>query len=245
MDVDEKNSGAMNSSAARFSGVCTGREKLGGLTASLGATGGYATLDSRRSVVDVDAGLNRETESDWSGGLFTIHGGLSYQADLGSVFVRPQATLDYIWFKEADPTESGGGEAIDLDRRPHISKRRFVGATLDMRSLWRRDGWKKELTRVAPGFRQGPANHSQLIGAASSKRNSMSSKRRGVGGRVPRLGQIFGTRLEGGGEFRDDYDAYDGGSMRGEFWPAFRLAWSGRACPPRLTSRSVRGFRRR
>lgn len=218
LDVDEKNSGANEYlGGSVFSAGLYWREKLGDLTAALGATGGYASLDSRRSVVDVDTGLNRETNSDWSGGLFTVHGGVSYQADLGAVFARPHATLDYIWFKEGDRTESGGGEAIDLaiDGRTSSQLAGFVGATLGMRLGF---GGEMEWTpEITAGWRQvsgkGPGDTKAKFIGGGEVFNMESPELEG-GAAVARAalrgaGSYFDLGLEGGGEFRDDYDAYD------------------------------------
>ncbi|HYD45015.1 MAG TPA: autotransporter outer membrane beta-barrel domain-containing protein, partial [Phenylobacterium sp.] len=218
LDVDEKNSGANEFlGGSVFSAGLYWREKLGGLTASLGATGGYASLDSRRTVVDVDAGLNRETKSDWSGGLFTLHGGLSYQADLGPVFLRPQASVDYLWFKEGDRTESGGGEAIDLDIDGRTSSQlaAFVGATLGMRLGFGGEmEWSPELTG---GWRQvsgkGPGDTTaRFLGGGETF--TLSSPDLDGGAAVARAafrgsGTYFDIGVEGGAEFRDEYDAYD------------------------------------
>jgi hypothetical protein len=218
LDVDEKNSGANEFlGGSVFSAGLYWRETLGDLTASLGATGGYASLDSRRTVVDVDAGLNRETNSDWSGGLFTLHGGLSYQADLGPVFVRPQASLDYIWFKEGDRTESGGGEAIDLeiDSRTSSQLAAFVGATLGTRLGFGGEmEWTPELTG---GWRQvsgkGPGDTTARFLGGGETFNLESPDLDG-GAAVARAafrgsGSYFDIGVEGGAEFRDEYDAYD------------------------------------
>ena len=218
LDVDEKNSGANEFlGGSVVSAGLYWREKLGGLTAALGATGGYASLDSRRSVVDVAAGLNREAKSDWSGGLFTVHGGLSYQADLGPVFVRPQATLDYIWFKEGDRTESGGGTAIDLDIDSRTSSQlaAFVGTTLGMRIGF--GGEMEWIPEITGGWRQvsgkGPGDTTARFLGGGETFTLQSPDLEG-GAAVARAafrgaGTYFDFGLEGGAEFRDEYDAYD------------------------------------
>lgn len=218
LDVDEKNSGANEFlGGSVYSAGVYWRETLGDLTAALGATGGYASLDSRRTVVDVDAGLNRETKSDWSGGLFTLHGGLSYTADLGPVFLRPQVSADYLWFKEGGRAESGGGEAIDLDIDSRTSSQlsAFAGATLGMRLGFGGEmRWSPELTggwRQVSGKGPGDTTARFLAGGESF---TMGAPDLPGGAGVARValrgeGAYFDVGLEGGAEFRDDYKAYD------------------------------------
>jgi hypothetical protein len=194
------------------------RDTAGGLTANLGLNGGYATLKSTRVVSDPTAGLNKETKSDWSGLTFAAHAGLSYLLDLGRIYLKPQATADYFMLKEDGRTESGGGGAIDLsiDERSSNQLSAFAGLTLGARfgeeSAF---VWIPELTA---GWRQATGDGVDVTTArfvAGGPAFSLAAPDLSGGGPVVRLalrgqGQYFDFALEGGGEYREDYEAYDG-----------------------------------
>lgn len=194
------------------------RDTAGGLTANLGLNGGYATLKSTRVLSDPDAGLNKQAKSDWSGLTFAAHAGLSYLLDLGRFYLKPQASADYFMLKEDGRTESGGGEAMDLsiDERSSNQLSAFAGLTLGARfgeeSAF---VWIPELTA---GWRQAAGDGVDVTTArfvAGGPAFSLAAPDLSGGGPVVRLalrgqGQYFDFALEGGGEYRDDYEAYDG-----------------------------------
>ncbi|WP_293400509.1 autotransporter domain-containing protein [Phenylobacterium sp.] len=194
------------------------RDTAGGLTANLGLNGGYASLKSTRVLSDPAAGLNKETKSDWSGLTFAAHAGLSYLLDLGRFYFKPQATADYFMLKEDGRTESGGGGAMDLsiDERSSNQLSAFAGLTLGARfgeeSAF---VWIPELTA---GWRQAAGDGVDVTTArfvAGGPAFSLAAPDLSGGGPVVRLalrgqGQYFDFALEGGGEYRDDYEAYDG-----------------------------------
>lgn len=194
------------------------RDTAGGLTANLGLNGGYATLKSTRVLSDPDAGLNKQAKSDWSGLTFAAHAGLSYLLDLGRFYFKPQASADYFMLKEDGRTESGGGEAMDLsiDERSSNQLSAFAGLTLGARfgeeSAF---VWIPELTA---GWRQAAGDGVDVTTArfvAGGPAFSLAAPDLSGGGPVVRLalrgqGQYFDFALEGGGEYRDDYEAYDG-----------------------------------
>ncbi|WP_312167076.1 autotransporter domain-containing protein [Phenylobacterium sp.] len=219
VNVDDAFASAAESLGGQvFSAGVYWRDTAGGLTANLGLNGGYASLKSTRVLSDPAAGLNKEAKSDWSGLTFAAHAGLSYLFDLGRLYFKPQATADYFMLKENDRTESGGGGAMDLsiDERSSNQLSAFAGLTLGARfgeeSAF---VWVPELTA---GWRQAAGDGVDVTTArfvAGGPAFSLAAPDLSGGGPVVRLalrgqGQYFDFAVEGGGEYRDDYEAYDG-----------------------------------
>jgi hypothetical protein len=201
-----------------FSAGVYWRESAGGLTANLGLTGGYAALKSTRVVSDATIALSRTTKSDWNGVTFAAHGNLSYQLNAGIFFAKPQVTADYFLLKEDGRTESGGGQAVDLeiDSRSSTQLSAFAGVTIGARfgeeSAF---VWVPELTA---GWRQAAGDGVDVTTArfvAGGPSFNLAAPDLSGGGPVARIGlrgqgEYFDFAVEGGGEFRDDYEAYDG-----------------------------------
>ncbi|MGH6999689.1 MAG: autotransporter outer membrane beta-barrel domain-containing protein, partial [Phenylobacterium sp.] len=219
VNVDDAFASAAESLGGQvFSAGVYWRDTAGGLTANLGLNGGYASLKSTRVLSDPTAGLSKESKSDWSGLTLAAHAGLSYLFDLGRVYFKPQATADYFMLKEDGRTEAGGGAAMDLsiDERSSNQLSAFAGVTLGARfgeeSAF---VWKPELTA---GWRQAAGDGVDVTTArfvAGGPAFSLAAPDLSGGGPVVRLalrgqGQYFDFALEGGGEYRDDYEAYDG-----------------------------------
>ncbi|WP_156406049.1 autotransporter domain-containing protein [Phenylobacterium sp. Root700] len=219
VNVDDSFASAAESLGGQvFSAGVYWRDSVGGLTANLGLTGGYASLKSTRVVSDPTAGLNRSAKSDWSGGTFSAHGGLSYLLGAGRFFAKPQVTADYFLLKEDGRTESGGGDAVNLEigKRSSNQLSAFAGVTFGARfgeeSAF---VWIPELTA---GWRQAAGDGVDVTTArfvAGGPAFSLSAPDLSGGGPVLRLalrgqGEYFDFAIEGGGEVRDDYEAYDG-----------------------------------
>jgi hypothetical protein len=219
VNVDDSFASAAESLGGQvFSAGVYWRDSVGGLTANLGLTGGYASLKSTRVVSDPAAGLNREASSDWSGGTFSAHAGLSYLLNAGRFFFKPQVTGDYFLLKEDSRTEEGGGDAVNLeiDKRSSDQLSAFAGVTLGARfgeeSAF---VWIPELTA---GWRQAAGDGAGVTTArfvAGGPAFDLSAPDLSGGGPVVRLGlrgqgKYFDFGVEGSGEFRDDYEAYDG-----------------------------------
>ncbi|MFN3573385.1 MAG: autotransporter domain-containing protein [Phenylobacterium sp.] len=193
------------------------RNQMGGLHASAGLTGGYAWLQGDRAVVDTDAGLTREASSEWNAVTAAAHLGLSYTAEAGRFYAKPLVQADYFYFKEDGRTESGGGEAIDLAIEARTSQQlaAFAGVAFGVRfgdpetMVWRPE--------VTVGYRaltgDGPdATTAQFVSggpsftlAAPELEDGAAVLRAGIRGQS----RYFDLALEGGGEIRDDYEAYD------------------------------------
>ncbi|CAN5350780.1 autotransporter outer membrane beta-barrel domain-containing protein [soil metagenome] len=85
------------------------------------AAGGYATFDSKRSLVGNGIFLNNQ--ATWNGLTLALAGGASYERNFGRLNVRPEVYAEYFGLKEDAHSESGGGAGFDLDvdeRTGHI-----------------------------------------------------------------------------------------------------------------------------
>jgi outer membrane autotransporter protein len=219
VDVDDDYAAAAESLGGRvFSAGVYWRDQVGGLTANLGMNGGYAKMKSTRVVNDPAFGLNREARSDWNGVTFSAHAGIAYQLDAGPFYAKPKLTADYFLLKEDGRTEAGGGEAIDLsiEKRSSDQFSGFAGVTFGARfgeeSAF---AWVPELTA---GWRQAAGDGADVTTArfvAGGPSFSLNAPDLSGGGPVVRLalrgqGEYFDFAVEGGGEYRDDYEAYDG-----------------------------------
>lgn len=219
VNVDENGAAASESlTGSVFSAGVYWRESVGGLTANLGAMGGYASMTNERTLVDTDAGIQRKAESDWKGFTGAVHGNVSYTAKAGAFFARPHLTADYFLFKEDGRTEKGGGDSVNLiiEDRSSSQLSAFAGATFGVR-LGEESAfvWVPEVTA---GWRQvsgGGADDTTARFAAGGPSFTLSAPGLKGGGGVVRLalrgqGEYFDFAVEAGGEIRDDYEVYDG-----------------------------------
>ncbi len=216
VDVDE--AGAVGSESLSGTVLSAGvywRESLGQLTVGAGLSGGYARLKSERVLSD--SGFTRAASSDWNGATVAAHAHVNWNLEGDTFYARPQATLDYFLLKEGDRTETGGGDAVNLaiDERSSSQIAAFagvsVGAKFGMKGDFR---WGPELTA---GWRQvsgdgADATTARFVSGGSAF--TIASPELSGGGAVVRLalrGQsdYVDFALEGGGEIRDDYEAYD------------------------------------
>ncbi|MBP7815847.1 MAG: autotransporter domain-containing protein [Phenylobacterium sp.] len=216
VDVDEV--GAVGSESLSGTVLSAGvywRESLGQLTVGAGITGGYASLKSERVLSD--SGFTRTASSDWNGATVAAHAHVNWNLEGDTFYARPQATLDYFLLKEGDRTETGGGEAVNLaiEERSSSQIAAFAGVSIGARFGLKGDfRWGPELTA---GWRQvsgdgADATTARFVSGGSAF--TIAAPELSGGGAVVRLalrGQsdYVDFALEGGGEVRDDYEAYD------------------------------------
>ncbi|MDO8321461.1 MAG: autotransporter domain-containing protein [Phenylobacterium sp.] len=216
VDVDE--AGAVGSESLSGTVLSAGvywRESLGDLTLGAGVTGGYASMKSQRVLSE--SGFTRTAESDWKGATVAAHAHVNWNLEGETFYARPQATLDYFLLKEDDRTETGGGDAMNLAIQARSSSQiaAFAGVSVGARFGMKGDfRWGPELTA---GWRQvsgdgADATTARFVSGGSAF--TIASPELSGGGAVVRLalrGQsdYVDFALEGGGEVRDDYEAYD------------------------------------
>jgi hypothetical protein len=80
------------------------------------ATAGTVRFDSTRKVTGtVDGGVvSRTAQGKWDGRLYSGSAGLSYEARMGRLSLRPNGSIEYYKLKEKAYTETGGGDAVNL-----------------------------------------------------------------------------------------------------------------------------------
>ena len=208
-------------SASAVVGSFYWRKAAGGLLLDASATGAGAWFDSVRRVVDADStgaqNLVRNADATYYGAMGGVRFGAAYEAKFGAFYIRPEATLDYLYLYEGGYTEQGGGPSIDLkvDSRSSSNATAEAGVILGAR-FGRSFHWGPELQ---------VAYRSTLAGSLGSTRAEFVSMPGGAF-LLPALpvdrnrllvrlalrgsGAYANFALEGSGEFGDLYDEYTG-----------------------------------
>ena len=108
------------------------RAGAGPLRAWARATAGKIKFDSTRNFTGTANGANvtRSSEGKWNGTIYSGTAGLSYEARMGRISIRPNATIEYYKLTEKGYAESGGGKAFDLTVRKRSSEESAVNAML-------------------------------------------------------------------------------------------------------------------
>jgi hypothetical protein len=118
--------------SSQYEGGAYWRGALGPIRAFARAT--YGTLDfegSRFFTAEVDGStLSRQADGEWKGRIYSGSAGVTYDARVGPLSVRPTASIEYLSVKEKGYTESGGGEAFDLTVDSRKSSEAAVNATV-------------------------------------------------------------------------------------------------------------------
>lgn len=120
---------------------------------------GHVDLSSRRNFSGTISGSTQErvtrlSAAAWDGFLLSAGAGLSYQADLGPVTLRPRAAVDYVRLREDARTETGGGRSFDLRIDERVSDE-FAGEgslSLGWMISQSQDGWIH--TELEGGWRE-------------------------------------------------------------------------------------------
>ena len=208
-------------SASALVGSFYWRKAAGGLLLDASATGAGAWFDSSRRVVDADStgaqNLVRTADATYYGAMGGMRLGAAYEAKFGNFYIRPEASLDYLYLYEGGYSESGGGPSINLkvDSRSSSNSTAEAGVVLGAR-FGRTFHWGPELQ---------VAYRTTLTGSLGSTRAEFVSA---PGGQflMPALpvdknrllvrlalrgsGAYANFALEGSGEFGDLYDEYTG-----------------------------------
>jgi hypothetical protein len=74
--------------------------------------------------------VTREAAGEWKGRLYSAAAGVTYDARLGRLSLRPTASIEHYSLKEKGYTETGGGEAFDLTVSSRTSKETAAVASL-------------------------------------------------------------------------------------------------------------------
>ncbi len=128
------------------------RRSIGQFTINARGSAGYAWMNGDRVFVDPSVGLVETANAEWNG--ITLVGSLSasYEAQFGRFYVRPGASLDYLYLRESERTETGTSDATKLSIDERTSSRLSAEASLAFGATFGRDIWWRPEMRV--GYRQ-------------------------------------------------------------------------------------------
>jgi hypothetical protein len=123
------------------------RGSVGPVRAWARATAGTIDFDSTRTLNAAlgTAVVTRAADAKWKGRVYSGSGGIAYEARLGRVSIRPNASVEYYKLSEDGYSETGGGDAFDLVVRSRKSDETAANALLtigyDFLGTQSDDGW--------------------------------------------------------------------------------------------------------
>jgi hypothetical protein len=198
------------------------RGEIGGLRLDARFAGGGVQFQSgREAIIDttiegVAAVVNRKNKANWNGYTLSGRFGAGYEIALGSLFLRPQARIDYYRLHEAAYAEKFGGDGFDLTFAARNNTATTASASLvagaDIGATgglhWRPQlevGWRKTLSG-------GPAD--TVARFAGGDNFTLSAEDARKGGALARIGlkadsDYFELMLEGGGEIQGKVKSAD------------------------------------
>ena len=210
---DNTRPGENSLSQTQLEGGIYWRGEIGGLRFDARAAGGGVQFSSTREALismtsdGIASVLNRKNKANWSGYTLSGRVGVGYEAQLGWLFLRPQAHADYYRLKENSYAEKFGGDGFDLTYAARNSSAvtgtasLVVGASLGAKSglTWRPQlevGYRKAMSG-------GPDDTTAHFANGADFTLSPEDARKG--GPVARLGlkadsDYFELMFEGGGE---------------------------------------------
>lgn len=214
-------SGAGKLTVNTFEGGGYWRYVSGALTLNARLAGSYVQTASHRAIYllnDDGDGLLAQAVANakWSGWALTGRVAATYEAQLGPLYARPSASLDYLRLEEDAYSEKDGGDAVDL----HVSARQssrstgFAGLVTGTRYGDQDSWWGPEVTL---GYREvgsgelGSTTAKFLSGSTSFNVLADEIKGGGVVARIAVKGENAGGAfvVEGGAETRDATAIYD------------------------------------
>ncbi|MDM7956087.1 autotransporter domain-containing protein [Blastomonas sp.] len=124
------------------------------------ARGSFAQIDfdgtRRFAFANGTDVVERVSDGEWSGQLYSASAGLAYEAKIGRFALRPSASIDYYRLDEDGYAETGGGDAFNLTVDKRSSDEIAVNGTLvagyDLGSLAADEVWLR--VEVEGGRRQ-------------------------------------------------------------------------------------------
>ena len=118
--------------SSQYEGGAYWRAALGPIRAFARATYGALDFEGSRFFTATVSGnsVARESNGKWKGHIFSGSAGLSYDAQVGPLSVRPAVGIEYFALKEKGYTEKGGGEAFDLTVGSRKSTEMAANATV-------------------------------------------------------------------------------------------------------------------
>lgn len=116
----------------QYEGGVYWRHSVGPIRAFARAAYGMLDFEGSRFFTSTVNGstLSREANGEWKGRIFSGAAGVSYDARVGPLSVRPTVSFEYFSLREKGYTETGGGEAFDLTVGSRKSSEMAANATL-------------------------------------------------------------------------------------------------------------------
>jgi uncharacterized protein with beta-barrel porin domain len=108
------------------------RGQWGGFTGFARATAGLLDFENtRRFSGTIDGNLiERETDGEWKGNVYSASAGIAYDARFGRFSLRPSAIIEHYKLTEKSYDEKGGGTAFDLQVEKRSSDETAASASL-------------------------------------------------------------------------------------------------------------------
>lgn len=118
--------------SSQYEGGAYWRAALGPIRAFARATAGTIDFEGSRffSATINNSLVSRQADGKWKGRIFSGAAGVSYDAQVGPISIRPTASVEYYSLKEKGYTETGGGEAFDLTVGSRKSTETAANATV-------------------------------------------------------------------------------------------------------------------
>lgn len=193
------------------------RGTFGGLHLDAQAGGGFMWANGQREFIYADTSgvVHKLNNSNWNG--YSVYGrmGAYYDFNMGALYLRPQAHIDYFRLHESGYTESGGGNGFDLavDSRQgdalSATASFIIGYTFGEETKWR-----PEVELGYRGVVAGSGGDTTAAFVGGGAPFSLPAEALHGGGPIARFGihaygQYVDLKLDAGGEFRDGYTDLD------------------------------------
>jgi hypothetical protein len=136
-------------SSQHYEGGIYWRGGIGPLHGWARATAGTIKFDSKRNFTGASTTgtVTRTADGNWKGQLYSASAGLSYEAHIGRLSLRPNTSIEYYKLNEDGYTETGAGNALDLtvaDRKSNeTAVNLLLSAGYDFMSLDPENGWMR------------------------------------------------------------------------------------------------------
>ncbi|MBO9707004.1 MAG: autotransporter outer membrane beta-barrel domain-containing protein [Caulobacter sp.] len=203
------------------------RRAIGGWRINVGGGGGYGWFNGDRRFVSGDANgdgvpdVTRSNGADWNGSTFNAYAGLGYEAKMGRYYVRPEASLNYLYLSEGKREEHGGGKGFDLTVKSRKSDSLIADAGVALGAQYGRTVWWRPEVRL--GYRQTVAGGvgntvAQFAGGNWFTMNPMDDKQGAV---------TLGLALRAGTSM--SYIALEGNAEAAKKQKRYNLKLTGRA----------------
>ena len=129
---DGKGSSENELVSSQYEGGAYWRTALGPIRAFARATVGMLDFEGSR-FFSANVGSNilrREADGKWKGRIFSGAAGVTYDARVGPLSIRPAVSVEYFSLNEKGYTETGGGEDFDLTVDSRQSSETAANATV-------------------------------------------------------------------------------------------------------------------